>query len=83
MLAPIPIISWPLIAFARLQDGIGASLEVVRGSAQGAFGVLAFYVCVHLLLGQVGPVTAYALSIAVSAACVLPWLFARRRPRAV
>jgi hypothetical protein len=83
VLAPIPIISWPLIAFARLQDGIGASLEVVRGSAQGAFGVLAFYVCVHLLLGQVGPVTAYALSIAVSAACVLPWLFARRRPRAV
>jgi hypothetical protein len=82
VLAPIPIISWPLIAFARAQDGVGGALEVVRGSAQGAFGVLAFYVCVHLLLGQVDPVAAYAVSIAASAACVLPWLIARRRPRA-
>jgi hypothetical protein len=82
VLAPIPIISWPLIAFARAQDGVGGALEVVRGSAQGAFGVLAFYVCVHLLLGRVDPVAAYAVSIAASAACVLPWLIARRRPRA-
>ena len=83
VLAPIPIISWPLIVFARVQDGVDASLEVVRGSAQGAFGVLAFYIGVHLTLGRMDPVLAYALSIAVSAACVLPWLFARRRPRAV
>jgi hypothetical protein len=82
VLAPVPIISWPLIAFARAQGGVGAALDVVRGSAQGAFGVLAFYVCVHLLLGRVDPVTAYAVSIAASAACVLPWLLARRRPRA-
>ncbi|MGH1573002.1 hypothetical protein ACRAWG_22895 [Methylobacterium sp. P31] len=83
LLAPIPIISWPLIAFARVQDGVGASLDGVRGSAKGAFGVLAFYICVHLLLGQVGPVAAYAVSVAASAACVLLWLFTRRRPRAV
>ncbi|MBP1178744.1 hypothetical protein [Methylobacterium sp. PvR107] len=82
VLAPIPIISWPLIAFARAQGGVGAALDVVRGSAQGAFGVLAFYVCVHLLLGRVDPVAAYAVSIAASAASVLPWLIARRRPRA-
>lgn len=82
VLAPIPIISWPLIAFARFQDGVDASLDVVRGSAQGAFGVLAFYVCVHSTLGLVDPVLAYALSVAVSAACVLPWLLARRRVRA-
>ena len=82
VLAPIPIISWPLIVFARVQDGVGAALDVVRGSAQGAFGVLAFYVCVHLLLGRIDPVAAYAVSIAVSALCVLPWLVARRRPRA-
>jgi hypothetical protein len=82
VLAPIPIISWPLIAFARFQDGVRASLDVVRGSAQGAFGVLAFYVCVHLTLGRLDPFLAYALSIAVSAACVLPWLLMRRRVRA-
>ena len=82
LLAPIPIISWPLIAFARFQDGVRASLDVVRGSAQGAFGVLAFYGCVHLSLGQTGLVTAYAVSIAVSAACVLPWLIVGRRRRA-
>lgn len=82
VLAPIPIISWPLIVFARAQDGVDAALAVVRGSAQGAFGVLAFYVCVHLLLGRIDPVAAYAASIAGSAACVLPWLVARRRPRA-
>lgn len=82
VLAPIPIISWPLIVFARVQDGVGAALDVVRGSAQGAFGVLAFYVCAHLLLGQIDPVPAYGLAIAASAACVLPWLLARRRIRA-
>jgi hypothetical protein len=82
VLSPIPIISWPLIVFARVQDGVGASLDVVRGSAQGAFGVLAFYICVHTMLGAMDPVPAYALSIAASAACVLPWLFARRIPRA-
>ncbi|MCJ2087320.1 hypothetical protein MKK88_15200 [Methylobacterium sp. E-005] len=82
VLSPIPIISWPLIVFARMQDGVGASLDVVRGSAQGAFGVLAFYICIHATLGAMDPVLAYALSIAASAACVLPWLFARRRPRA-
>jgi hypothetical protein len=82
VLAPIPIISWPLVVFARVQDGVGAALEVVRGSAQGAFGVLAFYVCVHLTLGRVDPILAYALSIAVSAACVLPWLLTRQRVRA-
>ena len=82
LLAPIPIISWPLIAFARFQDGVRPSLEVVRGSAQGAFGVLAFYVCIHLLLGRTDMVTAYAISIALSATCVLPWLFASRRIRA-
>ena len=82
LLAPIPIISWPLIAFARFQDGVRASLEVVRGSAQGAFGVLAFYVCIHLLLGRTDMVTACAISIALSATCVLPWLLASRRIRA-
>ena len=81
LLAPIPIISWPLIAFARVQDGVAASLDVVRGSAQGAFGVLAFYLCVHLLLGQIDIIPAYALSIVLSAACVLPWVWAgARRP---
>ncbi len=82
VLAPIPIISWPLIVFARVQDGVGASLDVVRGSAQGAFGVLAFYIVVHATLGAMDPVLAYTLSIAVSAACVLPWLIAHRNPRA-
>jgi hypothetical protein len=82
VLAPIPIISWPLIVFARAQDGVGAALEVVRGSAQGAFGVLAFYVCVHLLLGRLDPAAAYATAIAASAVCVLPWLIARPPPRA-
>ncbi|MDP4006104.1 hypothetical protein [Methylobacterium sp. NEAU K] len=81
VLGPIPIISWPLMAFARVQDGVGASLDVMRGSAQGSFGVLAFYVCVHLMLGHVGMISAYAVSIALSAACVLPWLFTRRRFR--
>lgn len=79
VLAPIPIISWPLVAFACAQDGVGAALDVVRGSAQGAFGVLAFYVCVHLLLGPLGPVPAYAIAITVSAACVLPVLLLERR----
>ncbi len=79
LLAPIPIISWPLIAFARFQDGVRASLDVVRGSAQGAFGVLAFYVCIHLLLGRTDMVTAYAVSITCRRpACCRGCSFGRR-----
>lgn len=78
MLAPIPVISWPLIVFARLQNGVAASLDVVRGSVQGAFGVLAFYICLSLTLGQVNIFLAYTLSITLSVALVLPFLVFRR-----
>ncbi len=78
LLAPIPVISWPLIVFARLQDGVAASLDVVRGSVQGAFGVLTFYICLYLMLGHVSIVLAYAASIAASVVFVVPWLFLRR-----
>lgn len=78
VLAPIPVISWPLIVFARVQTGVAASLDVVRGSVQGAFGVLAFYLCLYMTLGQISIVLAYTLSIALSVALVMPWLFVRR-----
>ncbi|MBK3421781.1 hypothetical protein [Methylobacterium ajmalii] len=72
------VISWPLIVFARVQTGVAASLDVVRGSVQGAFGVLAFYLCLYMTLGQISIVLAYTLSITLSVALVMPWLFVRR-----
>ena len=50
MLAPIPVIAWPLVVFAHVQGGRAGMAAMVRGNAIGAVGVIAFYLVLAGLL---------------------------------
>jgi hypothetical protein len=50
MLAPIPVIAWPLVVFSHVQGGRAGMAAMVRGNAIGAVGVIAFYLVLAGLL---------------------------------
>ncbi|WP_060483100.1 hypothetical protein [Pseudomonas sp. NBRC 111119] len=62
MLAPIPVIAWPLVVFANVQNGRAGMAAMVRGNAIGAVGVIAFY------LVLAGVLQAWGVGLAVSLA---------------
>ena len=64
MLAPIPVIAWPLVVFAHVQHGRAGMAAMVRGNAIGAVGVIAFYLVIAGLL------KAWGVAIAISLAMV-------------
>ncbi|MBV4491022.1 hypothetical protein [Pseudomonas oryzicola] len=64
MLAPIPVIAWPLVVFAHMQHGRAGMAAMVRGNAIGAVGVIAFY------LVMAGLLDAWGVAIAISLAMV-------------
>ncbi|QXI40525.1 hypothetical protein [Pseudomonas xantholysinigenes] len=76
MLAPIPVIAWPLMVFAHVQGGRAGMAAMVRGNAIGAVGVIAFYLAVAALLEALGigatitlaMVLAVLLTVALAAA---------------
>ncbi|PYB75887.1 MULTISPECIES: hypothetical protein [Pseudomonas] len=75
MLAPIPVIAWPLVVFAHVQGGRAGMAAMVRGNAIGAVGVIAFYLAMAGLLEHTGVAitmlvamaTAVGLTIALAA----------------
>ncbi|WP_144172353.1 hypothetical protein [Pseudomonas sp. Kh13] len=69
MLAPIPVIAWPLVVFAHVQNGRAGMAAMVRGNAIGAVGVIAFYLVLAGLLDAWG--VAIAISLAMLGAVVL------------
>lgn len=69
MLAPIPVIAWPLVVFAHVQSGRAGMAMMVRGNAIGAVGVIAFYLIVAGLLEPIG--IAATMGLAVGVAVVL------------
>ena len=69
MLAPIPVIAWPLVVFAHVQNGRAGMAAMVRGNAIGAVGVIAFYLVLAGLLDAWG--VAVAISLAMLCAVVL------------
>lgn len=69
MLAPIPVIAWPLVVFAHVQNGRAGMAAMVRGNAIGAVGVIAFYLVLAGLLDAWG--VAIAISLAMLCAVVL------------
>lgn len=68
MLAPVPVIAWPLTVFSHIQGGRGELAAVVRGDAIGAVGVLAFYLLLRTVLGEWGVALTFlgAVSLAVA-----------------
>ncbi|WP_445672936.1 hypothetical protein [Pseudomonas inefficax] len=69
MLAPIPVIAWPLVVFAHVQSGRAGMAAMVRGNAIGAVGVIAFYLVLAGLLEAWG--VAITVSLAMICAVVL------------
>lgn len=80
LLAPIPVIAWPLAVFAHVQGGHHELGAIVRGNAIGAVGVLGFYLVVKSTLAQWGsvPAIAAAVVLAVVATFALAKLLDRR-----
>ncbi|MFF7063714.1 hypothetical protein [Pseudomonas sp. NPDC008258] len=69
MLAPIPVIAWPLVVFAHVQGGRAGMAAMVRGNAIGAVGVIAFYLVLAGLLEALG--VGVTISLAMACAVVL------------
>ncbi|WP_028694040.1 hypothetical protein [Pseudomonas cremoricolorata] len=65
MLAPIPVIAWPLAVFAHVQGGRHELATIVRGNAIGAVGVIGFYLTLH------GTLQAWGIGLAVALAVLL------------
>ncbi|MFJ4349229.1 hypothetical protein [Pseudomonas sp. NPDC089401] len=80
LLAPIPVIAWPLAVFAHVQGGHHELGAIVRGNAIGAVGVLGFYLAVNATIAQWGtlPAIAAAVVLAVVATFALARLLDRR-----
>ncbi|MFJ4064285.1 hypothetical protein ACIPW4_03200 [Pseudomonas sp. NPDC089996] len=81
LLAPIPVIAWPLAVFAHVQGGHHELGAIVRGNAIGAVGVLGFYLAVKstLVLWGTVPSIAFAVVLAVVATFALAKLLDRHR----
>ncbi|MDF9756346.1 heme/copper-type cytochrome/quinol oxidase subunit 4 [Pseudomonas sp. TE6288] len=66
MLAPIPVIAWPLVVFAHMQGGRAGMAAMVRGNAIGALGVIAFYLAMAGLLEQAGVAITMLVAMAIA-----------------
>lgn len=80
MLAPIPVIAWPLAVFAHVQGGRQEMGKIVRGNAIGGVGVLGFYLVLELAMVRWGvlPSIAAAVMLAVAATFMLARALDRR-----
>ncbi|WP_264313790.1 hypothetical protein [Pseudomonas putida] len=63
MLAPVPVIAWPLAVFAHVQGGRQELAAIVRGNGIGAVGVVGFYLVLQSTLLQWGAVTSVAVGV--------------------
>lgn len=63
LLAPVPVIAWPLAVFAHVQGGREELSAIVRGNAIGAIGVLGFYLTFKASIGNWGSVWAIFASV--------------------
>ncbi|WP_340616394.1 hypothetical protein [Xenorhabdus entomophaga] len=79
ILAPIPVIAWPLTVFTHIQNGRADALNVIRGNAISGVGVLAFYLTVERYITQAGFMLTFSLAICVSLLASLFLLFLVRK----
>ena len=59
MLAPIPVIAWPLVVFAHVQGG------------RAGMAVIAFYLVVAGLLGRLGIAATFTLAVVLAVVLTL------------
>jgi hypothetical protein len=75
LLAPIPVIAWPLAVFVHVQGGRHELAAVIRGNAIGAVGVVSFYLTLKYSILQWGALA--SITAAVLLAVVVTALLAR------
>jgi hypothetical protein len=80
LLAPIPVIAWPLAVFVHVQGGRHELAAVIRGNAIGAVGVVSFYLTLKYSILQWGALVSIttAVLLAVVVTTVLARLLATR-----
>lgn len=80
LLAPIPVIAWPLAVFAHVQSGRHELAAIIRGNAIGAVGVVGFYLTLRYSILQWGALLSVttAVMLAVLITAVLARLMAKR-----
>jgi hypothetical protein len=74
LLAPIPVLAWPLCIFVHAQQGNDGALAVLRGNLQGAYGVCVFYTVVGILVRSWDPTLTYTIALLGSILVSIPWL---------
>lgn len=79
MLAPIPVIAWPLVVFAHVQGGRAGMAAMVRGNAIGAVGVIAFYLSLAGLLERLGMALTFGLAVVLAVVITVLLAAALRR----
>ena len=81
LLAPFPIFTATLAAFAHHQYGLDAAVNVLRGLLMGLFSFASFFFVLALLLEPAGILTAFTVAILVliGLQSISLWLL-RRRP---
>jgi hypothetical protein len=75
LLAPIPVIAWPLAVFAHVQSGRHELAAIIRGNAIGAVGVVGFYLTLKYSIVQWGALL--SITMAVVLAVVITAVLAR------
>lgn len=71
LLAPVPVIAWPLIVFVHAQSGRDEAVATIRGTVSGAVGLCAFNLAVIRLAPTEGIAVTYAVALALSLAVSL------------
>ena len=66
LLSTVPMIGWPLIVFAHVQQGRDEAVAALRGIVRGFPGLVAFYLAIDLLFPQTMPLVAFATALVLS-----------------
>ena len=80
ILAPIPVIAWPLTVFSHVQQGRPEAVMAIRGNVQTSIGLLAFFIVVANAV-PAHPFGAYVLALLVAVAFAAPWFWLSFRAR--
>ncbi len=81
-MAPFPLFTSILAAFAQKQHGSAAAVHVLRGILMGLFSFASFFFTLALLLGRVGIPIAFmtAIGVVLVLQSIALWLL-QRPPR--
>lgn len=79
VLAPVPVIAWPLMVFEHIHHGRTDALTVIRGNAASGIGVLVFYLIVERYITQAGFVFTFSLAMSVALLATIALLFSLKK----